>query len=137
MPVQRPTFVALIPARGGCKRLPRKNLLSLAGKPLLAWTVEAASSARHIDRGILSTDDAEIAAAGNVACVVTKSGVSGHFNGAGHFQTVGFSDQGNNTAAHPAGGSGYSNFDHGSYLVHHQAAKTPGANDSIWIFTSS
>ena len=64
MPVQRPTFVALIPARGGSKRLPRKNLLSLAGKPLLAWTVEAASSARHIDRVILSTDDAEIAAAG-------------------------------------------------------------------------
>ena len=67
MPVQRPTFVALIPARGGSKRLPRKNLLPLAGKSLLAWTVEAASSARHIDRVILSTDDAEIATMGRVS----------------------------------------------------------------------
>ena len=67
MPVQRPNFVALIPARGGSKRMPRKNLLPLAGKPLLACTVEAANSARHINRVILSTNDAEIAAAGRAS----------------------------------------------------------------------
>jgi CMP-N,N'-diacetyllegionaminic acid synthase len=57
-------FLGLIPARGGSKRLPRKNLLPLAGKPLLAWTIEAALAARHLDRVVLSTDDAEIAALG-------------------------------------------------------------------------
>lgn len=64
MPTTQPRVIALIPARGGSKRLPRKNLLPLAGKPLLAWTVEAARAARRVDRVILSTDDAEIAAVG-------------------------------------------------------------------------
>ncbi len=64
MPTTQAKVIALIPARGGSKRLPRKNLLPLAGKPLLAWTVEAALAARRIDRVILSTDDAEIAAVG-------------------------------------------------------------------------
>jgi len=58
------SFLALIPARGGSKRLPRKNVLPLAGKPLLVWTVEAARAARHLDRVILSTDDEEIAEVG-------------------------------------------------------------------------
>ncbi|MDJ0739284.1 MAG: acylneuraminate cytidylyltransferase family protein [Gammaproteobacteria bacterium] len=59
-----PRFVGLIPARGGSKRLPRKNLLPIAGKPLLAWTIEAGLAATHIDRLILSTDDDEIASVG-------------------------------------------------------------------------
>jgi CMP-N-acetylneuraminic acid synthetase len=53
--------VALIPARGGSKGIPRKNLAPLAGKPLLAWTVEAALAARAPLRVVVSTDDGEIA----------------------------------------------------------------------------
>lgn len=61
--VSRPgsEVVAVIPARGGSKGIPRKNLLPLAGHPLLAWSIFAASQARHVDRVIVSTDDAEIA----------------------------------------------------------------------------
>jgi CMP-N-acetylneuraminic acid synthetase len=53
------TFFAIIPARGGSKRLPRKNILNLAGKPLIAWTIEAAQKSKYIDRIIVSTDDLE------------------------------------------------------------------------------
>lgn len=52
---------AIIPARGGSKGLPRKNVLPLAGKPLIAWTIEAANSAKEVERVFVSTDDAEIA----------------------------------------------------------------------------
>lgn len=55
------TFLAVIPARGGSKRLPRKNVLDLAGKPLIAWTIEAAKNSKYIDHFIVSTDDQEIA----------------------------------------------------------------------------
>lgn len=55
------TFLAVIPARGGSKRLPRKNVLDLAGKPLIAWTIEAAKNSKYIDQFIVSTDDQEIA----------------------------------------------------------------------------
>jgi N-acylneuraminate cytidylyltransferase/CMP-N,N'-diacetyllegionaminic acid synthase len=54
-------IVALIPARGGSKGLPRKNVLPLNGKPLIAWTIEQAKASVHIDRVIVSTDDEEIA----------------------------------------------------------------------------
>ena len=54
-------ILALIPARGGSKRLPRKNVLPLAGKPLIAWSIEAARGAKAIDRVVVSTDDAGIA----------------------------------------------------------------------------
>ena len=57
----QPRILGLIPARGGSKRLPRKNLLPLAGRPLIAWTIAAALAARGIDRVVVSTDDAEIA----------------------------------------------------------------------------
>jgi CMP-N-acetylneuraminic acid synthetase len=57
-------ILGLIPARGGSKSIPRKNLAPLAGKPLLAWTAEAARGARHLTRTVLSTDDAEIAEVG-------------------------------------------------------------------------
>jgi CMP-N-acetylneuraminic acid synthetase len=53
--------VALIPARGGSKGIPRKNLAPVAGKPLLAWTIEAALGASSIDRVVVATDDDEIA----------------------------------------------------------------------------
>lgn len=57
----RVEVVGLIPARGGSKAIPRKNLHLLAGKPLLAYTAEAARTSRTLTRRILSTDDAEIA----------------------------------------------------------------------------
>ena len=53
-------ILAIIPARGGSKRLPRKNILDLAGKPLIAWSIDAAKNSQYIDRVILSSDDAEI-----------------------------------------------------------------------------
>jgi len=56
--------VGLIPARGGSKGVPRKNVRLLCGKPLLAYTAEAALAARRLDRVILSTDDEEIAGIG-------------------------------------------------------------------------
>lgn len=54
--------LALIPARGGSKRLPRKNVLPLAGQPLIAWSIRAALAARYVDAVVVSTDDEEIAA---------------------------------------------------------------------------
>ncbi|HEY8418165.1 MAG TPA: acylneuraminate cytidylyltransferase [Limnochordales bacterium] len=54
--------VAIIPARGGSKGVPRKNVRPLCGKPLLAWMIEAAQQAAAIDRVVVSTDDPEIAA---------------------------------------------------------------------------
>jgi CMP-N-acetylneuraminic acid synthetase len=52
---------AVIPARGGSKRLPGKNIISLAGKPLIAWTILAAQHSKYIDRLIVSTDAQDIA----------------------------------------------------------------------------
>jgi CMP-N,N'-diacetyllegionaminic acid synthase len=53
-------ILAVIPARGGSKGLPRKNLLPLGGKPLIAWTVQAAQSSRYIDRTVFSSEDEEL-----------------------------------------------------------------------------
>lgn len=53
--------VAIIPARGGSKRLPRKNIKLLAGRALIAWTIDAAIKAGVFDRIIVSTEDDEIA----------------------------------------------------------------------------
>ena len=53
--------IAIIPARGGSKRIPRKNIIDFAGKPMLAWTVEAGLSTGLFDRVVVSTDDPEIA----------------------------------------------------------------------------
>lgn len=55
------SLLAIIPARGGSKGLPGKNIKLLNGKPLLAWTIEAALKSGVIDRCIVSTDDEEIA----------------------------------------------------------------------------
>ena len=56
--------LGVIPARGGSKGLPRKNIRVLAGKPLLAYTAEAALAARRLTRVVLTTDDEEIAEVG-------------------------------------------------------------------------
>ena len=58
-----PTVLALLTARGGSKGLPGKNLKSVAGKPLIAWTIEAAKAADSVTRVVLSTDDEDIAVA--------------------------------------------------------------------------
>jgi CMP-N-acetylneuraminic acid synthetase len=56
-----PKILAVIPARGGSKDVPRKNIRLVAGKPLIAYTIEAALAVRHrLHRLIVSTDDAEI-----------------------------------------------------------------------------
>ena len=59
--------LAVIPARGGSKRIPRKNLKDFCGRPMLAWSVEAALDAGCFDRVVVSTDDEEIAAAARAA----------------------------------------------------------------------
>nr|WP_317200233.1 acylneuraminate cytidylyltransferase family protein [uncultured Psychrobacter sp.] len=53
--------IAIIPARGGSKRLPRKNVKLLRGKPLIGWTIEAALKSNVFDHVFVSTDDMEIA----------------------------------------------------------------------------
>lgn len=54
------TYLAIIPARGGSKRLPRKNVMNLEGKPLIAWTIIAGLKSKYIDKVIVSSDDTEI-----------------------------------------------------------------------------
>ena len=55
------TVLGLIPARGGSKGLPNKNIREMAGKPLITWTIEKAMASQYLDRVIVSTDDTEIA----------------------------------------------------------------------------
>jgi N-acylneuraminate cytidylyltransferase/CMP-N,N'-diacetyllegionaminic acid synthase len=54
--------IGVIPARGGSKRLPGKNIRDLGGRPLICWTIEAALSSAVLEEVVVSTDDAEIAA---------------------------------------------------------------------------
>ena len=54
-------ILGVIPARGGSKGLPGKNIKMLAGKPLIFWTIDAAKKSRYIDEFIVSTDDVKIA----------------------------------------------------------------------------
>lgn len=54
-------ILGVIPARGGSKGVPRKNVRMLAGQPLIAWTIQAAKASRRLDRFVVSTEDAEIA----------------------------------------------------------------------------
>lgn len=60
--LSKKTFLAIIPARGGSKRLPRKNLVDLGGKPLIAWSIEAGLLSSYIDKVVVSSDDEEILA---------------------------------------------------------------------------
>jgi CMP-N,N'-diacetyllegionaminic acid synthase len=54
------TFLGIIPARGGSKRLPGKNIKELSGKPLIVWTIEAALKSNYIDMVAVTSDDEEI-----------------------------------------------------------------------------
>ena len=54
-------ILAIIPARGGSKGVPRKNIIPLCGKPLIAYTIETSQKSKLIDSTIVSTDDKEIA----------------------------------------------------------------------------
>ncbi|KQZ28522.1 pseudaminic acid cytidylyltransferase [Mesorhizobium sp. Root552] len=54
--------LAVVPARGGSKRIPRKNIRPFCGRPMIAWPIEAARSSGCFDRIVVSTDDEEIAA---------------------------------------------------------------------------
>jgi CMP-N,N'-diacetyllegionaminic acid synthase len=58
--IKEQKILAVIPARGGSKGVLNKNIRMVAGKPLLAWTIEAAHNSKYIDRTILSSDDPEI-----------------------------------------------------------------------------
>lgn len=53
--------LAIIPARGGSKRIPRKNIRPFCGKPMIAWSIEVALQSGCFDQIVVSTDDAEIA----------------------------------------------------------------------------
>jgi len=53
-------MVSLIPARGGSERIPRKNIKVMAGKPLLAWSIEASLNSKYISRTFVSTEDPEV-----------------------------------------------------------------------------
>src|SRR4051812_920947 len=55
------SILAIIPARGGSKGIPRKNLIEVANRPLIAWTVAQALEARSIARVVVTTDSSEIA----------------------------------------------------------------------------
>ncbi len=60
--VDRPEVLAVVPARGGSKSIPRKNIRPLAGHPLLAYSIAAGLQARSVSRLVVSTDEEEIAA---------------------------------------------------------------------------
>lgn len=57
----KPKAIAVIPARGGSKRVPRKNIADLGGRPLVAWSIRAALESNFFARVVVSTDDPEIA----------------------------------------------------------------------------
>ena len=77
-------IVAVIPARGGSKRIPRKNIRPFAGKPIIAYSIAAARQCRLFDRIIVSTDDEEIAGGivfdtldgSEIAAVLSQHGAS-------------------------------------------------------------
>jgi len=63
--IDQRTVLGVIPARGGSKRIPRKNLHPVLGKPLIAWTIEETKQSKYLDRVILSSEDPEIIAVAN------------------------------------------------------------------------
>ena len=67
---QSKSFLAIIPARGGSKRLPKKNTLDLNGKPLIVWSIEAGLRSKYLDKVVVTSDDAEILG------IAERSGVS-------------------------------------------------------------
>ncbi len=72
---------AVIPARGGSQRLPRKNIATLWGRPLLYWAIRAADQSKYVDRCFVSTEDAEIAARAEefgASVIVRPQELAGH-----------------------------------------------------------
>jgi len=67
--IEGKTVLGLIPARGGSKRIPGKNLRDLCGKPLIMWTVDAAKKSRILDKVVCTTDDR------NIVKAVSNNGV--------------------------------------------------------------
>ncbi len=61
MAISNKVILGITPARGGSKGIPHKNIKEIAGKPLLAWTIEAARKSNLIDRYVVSTEDEQIA----------------------------------------------------------------------------
>jgi YrbI family 3-deoxy-D-manno-octulosonate 8-phosphate phosphatase len=61
MVIKKPEILAVIPARGGSKGIPRKNIKNFAGYPLIAYSIQAALNSKHVTRIVVSTDDNEIA----------------------------------------------------------------------------
>ena len=59
--IENKKVLAIIPARGGSKGIPKKNIKAVSGKPLINYTIEAAKECKYIDKVIVSTDDKEIA----------------------------------------------------------------------------
>ena len=82
--MEKTEVLALIPARGGSKSMPRKNLREVGGKPMVAHSIEHALQARLVSPVILTTDDAEIADAGSRAGAevpfLRPGGISGDFS---------------------------------------------------------
>ena len=78
-------IIAVIPARGGSKRIPRKNIKYFHGKPIIAYSIEAAINSRCFDKVIVSTDDLEIAEIakkyGAVVPYLRPSNISDDFTG--------------------------------------------------------
>ncbi|MDO5978851.1 cytidylyltransferase domain-containing protein [Flavivirga spongiicola] len=62
--VKEKKILAIIPARGGSKRIPKKNIIPFKGKPMIAWTIEAAIKSKCFDKVLVSTDDEHIAEVG-------------------------------------------------------------------------
>ena len=60
--VEKPYIVAIIPARGGSKSIPRKNIRTLNEHPLIAYSIAAGQASKHVDRVLVSTDDEAVAA---------------------------------------------------------------------------
>ena len=77
--------IAIIPARGGSRRIPRKNIKIFAGKPIIAWSIEAALKSNCFDKIIVSTDDEEIAEVairyGAEVPFIRPKEISDHFTG--------------------------------------------------------
>src|ERR1700722_1620648 len=59
--MKKTNAIAIIPARGGSKRIPRKNIRQFCGKPMISWSIEAARASAIFDAIVVSTDDDEIA----------------------------------------------------------------------------
>ena len=73
-------ILGITPARGGSKRVPRKNVRTICGKPLIAWTIGAAQKSKRIDKYIVSTDDSEIALFAVVQSAGFSKGIAPIFN---------------------------------------------------------